>query len=183
MSKVDAILAENPNASLEELVSSRKINADQKAQAQKKPGFQATLKELEEQITQYKKVDADYQSRMTTQRETLTRGHKSELEELKQQLKKDAEAESAKTLQGKLLVFSQFLRAAAAKRSIEDEADTEESRAFEGALLLVYGGDDTAVKTAENLINGSDEAVPSVEGQPTTVKCKDEEKLPRGRVH
>lgn len=172
MSKVDAILAENPNATLEELVSSRKINADQKAQAQKKPGFQATLKDLEEQIAQYKKVDTDYQSRMASQRETLSSGHKSEIEALKQQLKKEAEAESAKTLREKLLVFSQFLRAAAAKRSIEDEVDTEESRAFEGALLLVYGGDDTAVKTAESLIEGSDEAVPSVEGQPTTVKCK-----------
>ncbi|GAB7352983.1 hypothetical protein MBLNU459_g3549t1 [Dothideomycetes sp. NU459] len=170
MSKLDAILAENPNVSLDELVASRKINADQKAQAQKKPGLQSSLKDLEEQITQYKKVDAEYQSRLTSQRDTLAQGHKSEIEELKQQLKKEAEAEGAKALREKLLVFSQFLRAAAAKRAIEDEADTEESRAFEGALLLVYGGDDTAVKTAENLIDGSDEVVLSVEGQPTTVK-------------
>ena len=53
MQKIDAILAENPNASLDELVASRKINNDQKAQALKKPGLQASLAQYDQQIVQY----------------------------------------------------------------------------------------------------------------------------------
>lgn len=173
MQKLDQILIENPNTSLDDLVASRKINNDQKAQALKKPALQASLTQLEEQIAQYKKVDAEYQARMASERESLTSSHKAEVESLKEQLKKDAEAESKGTLRKKLLVFSQFLRAAAAKRVIEEEADTEESKAFEGALLLVYGGDDKAVDAAVNLIEGADEAVPSVEGTLLSVKCRD----------
>ena len=171
MSKVDSILAQNPDTSLDDLLASRKINADQKAQAMKKPALQSSLAQLEEQLAQYKKVDSEYQSRMSSERETLTSSHKAEIQELRESFKKEAESDSKATLRKQLLLFSQFLRAAAAKRVIEEEADTEESKAFEGALLLVYGGDEKAVDAAVNLIEGSDEAVPSVEGQPLSVKC------------
>lgn len=172
MIKVDSILAENPNATLDELVASRKINQDQKQQALKRPALQASLAQLEEQLTQYKKIDSEYQTRLTGERETLTTSHKAELERVKEEAKKEAEAETRTALRKKLLIFSQFLRAAAAKRVIEEEADTEESKAFEGALLLVYGGDEKAVDAAENVIEGADEAVPSTEGQPLSIKCR-----------
>lgn len=172
MTKVDSIIAENPNASLDELVAARKINADQKAQALKKPSLQASLAQLEEQLAQVKKIDSEYQTQLSSERESLTTSHKSELDQLRQSLKKEAESEARATLRRKLLVFSQFLRAAAAKRVVEEDADTEESKAFEGALLLVYGGDDRAVDAAESLIEGADEAVPSVDGQPLSVKCE-----------
>ncbi|KAL1306475.1 hypothetical protein AAFC00_005171 [Neodothiora populina] len=170
MSRLDAILAENEGVSLDDLVASRKINNDQREQALRKPGLQATLAQLEDQITQYKKVDADYQSRMNTQHASLAASHKSEIEALKAQLQKEAEEKSKTELRKKLLTFSQFLRAAAAKRVIEEEADTEESKGFEGVLLLVYGGDEKAVDAAEKLIEGADDAVPSVEGQLLSVK-------------
>lgn len=172
MAKVDAIIAEHSDQSLEELVAARKINADQRAQALKKPALQASLTQLEEQVAQYKKIDSDHQTRLTSERDALTTSHKSEIEQLRESLKKEQQAESRTTLRAKLLVFSQFLRAAAAKRVVEEEADTDESRAFEGALLLVYGGDDKAVDAAENLIEGADEAVPSVDGVPLSVKCE-----------
>ncbi|CAD0092941.1 unnamed protein product [Aureobasidium vineae] len=172
MTKLDSILAENPGKSLDELLAARKINADQKAQASKKPALQASLAQLEEQIAQYKKVDADYQSRMSAQHLHLTSAHQAEIEKLKTSLKEQLEDQLNSALRQKLLTFSQFLRAAAAKRVIEEEADTDESKAFEGALLLVYGGDDKAVDAVMNLIQGSDEQVPSVEGELLPVKCK-----------
>jgi hypothetical protein len=172
MTKLDSILAENPGKSLDELLASRKINADQKAQASKKPALQASLAQLEEQIAQYKKVDADYQSRMSAQHSHLTSTHQGEIEKLKADLKDQLEEQLNAALRQKLLTFSQFLRAAAAKRVIEEEADSDESKAFEGALLLVYGGDDKAVDAVMNLITGSDEQVPSVEGELLPVKCK-----------
>jgi hypothetical protein len=172
MTKLDSILAENPGKSLDELLESRKINADQKAQASKKPALQASLAQLEEQIAQYKKVDADYQSRMSAQHIHLTSTHQGEIEKLKADLKDQLEEQLNSALREKLRTFSQFLRAAAAKRVIEEEADSDESKAFEGALLLVYGGDDKAVDAVMNLITGSDEQVPSVEGELLPVKCK-----------
>lgn len=172
MSKLDAILLENADKSLDELLASRKINADQKAQALKKPALQSQLNQLEEQIAQYKKVDAEYQARMSSQHTQLTSSHQSEVDRLKAAIKEEHEAAMKAVLRQKLLTFSQFLRAAAAKRIIEEEADTDESKAFEGALLLVYGGDEKAVEAAINLIEGSDEQVPSVEGLSLPVKCK-----------
>lgn len=172
MTKLDQIIADHPDLSLDDLLNTKKINADQKAQALKKPSLKASLTQLEEQITQYKKIDADYQTRMSTEKESLTGSHKKELERLRASLKQEAEEEAKTSFRKKLLTFTQFLRAAAAQRIKEEEADTEESKAFEGALLLVYGGDDKAVEAAENLIEGKDEAVPSVEGLPLSVTCK-----------
>ena len=172
MSKLDAILAQDPNTSLDDLLAARKINADQKAQAMKKPQLQASLAQLEEQLSLYKKVDAEHQSRLSQERDDLTKTHQGEIEELKKNSKTEAEAGASSGLRKKLLTFSQFLRAAAAKRLVEEETDTEESKAFEGALLLVYGGDEKAVDAAQAIIDGSDEAVPSVEGQALSVNCK-----------
>lgn len=109
---------------------------------------------------------------MNSDRESLTTSHKSEIESLRAQLEQEAAEKSKLERRKNLLTFSQFLRAAAAKRANVDEAETEESRAFEGVLLLVYGGDDAAVDAAEKLIEGSDDAVPSVEGSLLSVKCK-----------
>ncbi|PNS14523.1 hypothetical protein CAC42_3809 [Sphaceloma murrayae] len=170
MTKVDSVIAENPKSSLDELVAARKINADQKAQALKKPGLQAQLTQLEDQLVQLKKIDGEYQSRLSSEKEALERKHEAELAQVRESAKKEAEAQTATIVKQKLLVFSQFLRAAAAKRIVEEEADTDESKAFEGALLLVYGGDERAVQAAENIVEGSDESVPSVEGQALSVK-------------
>ena len=170
MQKTDAIFAENPNTSLDDLVAQRKINADQKAAALKKPQLQQQLAGYEEQIAQYRKIDSDYQSQMQKQKDELTSQHQKELEKIKEDTRVEGVSSGAAELRKNLLVFSQFLRAAAAKRTVEEEVDTDESRAFEGALLLVYGGDQKAVETAVKLIEGADEQVPSIEGMPLPVK-------------
>ncbi|KAK4505079.1 hypothetical protein PRZ48_003042 [Zasmidium cellare] len=169
MHKLDAVLSENPGVSLDDLVAQRKINLDQKAAALKKPQLQAQLADLEERSEHYRKFDSDYQVKFSKQRDELASQHQQELEKVKEELRAEAVSASSHQLRSKLLLFSQFLRAAAAKRTIEEDADTDESKAFEGALLLVYGGDDKAVDTAINLIEGSDEHVPSIEGTPLPV--------------
>ncbi|KAK4632650.1 uncharacterized protein CLAFUR5_03638 [Fulvia fulva] len=164
MQKVDSIVAENPGVSVEDLVAQRKINNDQKAQLLKKPQLQAQVQDLTERYQHYRSFDSEYQTKFTKQREELSSQHEKALEKIKEEARVEALSSSASELRKKLLTFSQFLRAAAAKRAIEDETDTDESRAFEGALLLVYGGDQKAVETAVNIIEGAGERVPSVEG-------------------
>lgn len=172
MHKTDAVIAENPDASLEDLVAQKKINQDQKASALKKPQLQGQLQQYEEQISQYKKFDAEYQTQLQSQRSDLESKHAAELDKVKEDTRLDAMTVSATEVRKKLLVFSQFLRAAAAKRNNEDQAETDENKAFEGALLLVYGGDQTAVDTAVAIIEGSEEEVPNIEGTPLPIKCK-----------
>jgi len=171
MQKVDAIIAENPDVSLDDLVASRKINADQKAQALKKPGLQAQLAQFEQQLAQYKKFDQEYQQKIAQEKESLQRLHADELEKLRDTLKAEADAASRKAFKEKFLTLSRFLRAAAARRQLEDD-DSDLTKGFEGALLLVYGGDAGAVSAAEKLIDGSDENVPSTEGVTLSVTCK-----------
>ena len=169
--KVDSIIAENPDTSLDELLSSRKINADQKAQAQKKPSLQASLAQLEEQTAQYKQFDEEYQKHHSAEKAALETSHKEDLEKVKESLVSEAKAESKKEAEGNLLILSKFLRAAAAKRQGGDETSAE-NRAFEGALLLIYGGEDSAVEAMEKLIAGSDEKVPTVDQTPSEFTCK-----------
>ncbi|KAF2660833.1 hypothetical protein K491DRAFT_674457 [Lophiostoma macrostomum CBS 122681] len=168
MQKVDSILEANPGISLEDLVASRKINADQKAQAQKKPGLQAQLTQYEEQIAQYKKFDQEYQQKIAQEKDILQKSHSGELEKLKETLKEEAALEHKKAFQEKFLTLSRFLRAAAARRQLEDD-DSDLTKAFEGALLLVYGGDASAVAAVEKLIDGSEDSVPSTEGTSLSV--------------
>lgn len=157
--------------SLDELLSSRKINQDQKAQAQKKPSLQASLTQLEEQIAQYKQFDDEYQKRILSEKLALETSHKNELEKVKETAIAEINLERAKDAKENLLVLSKFLRAAAAKRQAGDETSAE-NRAFEGALLLFYGGEVAAVVSMEKLIAGSDEKVPTVDQVPSEFTCR-----------
>lgn len=169
--KVDSIIAENPELSLDELLSSRKINADQKVQAQKKPSLQASLAQQEEQVVQFKQIDEDYQKHMAAEKVALQNSHQKELEHVRDAAISEADAASKKEAKENLLVLSKFLRAAAAKRQGGDETSAE-NRAFEGALLLIYGGEISAVEAMEKLIAGSDEKVPTVDQVPSEFTCK-----------
>ncbi|KAF1811149.1 hypothetical protein P152DRAFT_399946 [Eremomyces bilateralis CBS 781.70] len=171
MSKVDAIVAENPSLTLDELVKAKKINTDQKAQAQKKPALQAQLAQLEEQVAQYKKIDADHHSLFKAEKDKLVSSHQAELEKLRGDLAAEAAAKANTELKERLLTLSRFLRTAAARRQLNDD-QSDEALAFEGALLLVYGGDSAAVAAAEKIIQGTEEGVPSTEGQVLDVTCK-----------
>ncbi|KAI9831228.1 MAG: hypothetical protein M1819_005156 [Sarea resinae] len=166
--KVDSIIAENPGKTLDDLVASRKINNDQKAQALKKPSLQASLAQLEDQIAQYKKFDQEYQNRIVAEKAALETAHKQELETLANAVRSEVKAEAQKEARERLLVLSKFLRAAAAKRQMGEE-NTDEGKAFEGVLLLVYGGDASAVAAAEKLIDGTDDEVTGTDEKPLPI--------------
>jgi len=163
MQKTDAIIEANPGVSLDELVASRKINADQKASAEKKPGLLAQRAQLEEQLGHFHKYGQEQEEKFAKEKEVLQKSHSSELQALRDTLKAEAVLEQKKVLKEKILTLSRFLRAAAARRQLEDD-DSELTKAFEGALLQVYGGDAVAVLAAEKLIEGADDGVPSTEG-------------------
>jgi len=163
MQKTDSIIEANPGVSLDELVASRKMNADQKASAEKKPGLLAQRAQLEEQYNHFQKYGQEQEDKFAREKEILHKSHSSELEALRNTVKAEVVLEQKKLLKEKILTLSRFLRAAAARRQMEDD-DSELTKAFEGALLQVYGGDAAAVIAAENLIEGSDEGVPSTEG-------------------
>lgn len=152
-------------------MATRKINADQKAQAQKKPALQASLAQLEEQLTQYKQFDGEYQKRLAVEKAALETSHQDELEKAQEATAAATKIEAAKNTKDNLLVLSRFLRAAAAKRQDNDET-AEDNQAFEGALLLVYGGNLDAVAAMEKLIGGSDDKVPNVDGQLSEFTCR-----------
>jgi len=171
MTKVNEVVAANPGVSIDDLVSSRKINADQKTQLLKKPALQSQLAQLEEQLAQYKKFEQDFQSKINQEKEILSKTHSEEVEALRDTIKAEAALEQKKAFREKVLTLSRFLRAAAARRQLEED-DSDLTKAFEGALLLVYGGDATAVGAAEKLIDGTEDSVPSTEGVALSVTCK-----------
>ena len=171
MQKLDSVIAANPGNSLDELLATRLINADQKAQGEKKPVLQSTLNQLEEQLEHYKKFDEDTKSRFEAEKSLLESSHSDELAKVKEAAETVAKAEASKDWKEKLLSLSRFLRTAAAKRQDGDET-AEENRAFEGALLLVYGGDSKAVLAMENIINGNEDQIPTVEGELSGFTCE-----------
>jgi undecaprenyl pyrophosphate synthase len=163
-------LADNPGKSLSDLVAEKKINADQKASAEKKPALLAQIAQLEEQVAQFKKFSQEYEQRSAAEKAALKKAHEEELERVKEETLAEHTSTSTKKVQNDLLVLSKFLRAAAAKRMNGDEGSNE-NRAFEGALLQVYGGETPAVAAMEKLIFGADEQVPAVDAEPVDYTC------------
>jgi hypothetical protein len=185
MSKLDAIMSENPDLSLDDLVTTRKINADQKAQALKKPALQAQLAHYEEQLVMAKEIDEHYASKLEAQKakyeaelENVREEHKTELAAARESAAPAAAPEptqvsdALKSFKLRFLTLTRFLRAAAARRQIESSEPDDPSQAFEGVLLALYGGDSNAVFAAEKLINGSEDLVASPDGTVTSLTCK-----------
>ena len=169
--KVDAILAENPGKSLDELVAAKKINTDQKAQALKKPALQANVTQVEEQINQYKQFAAHYEERLASQKTALEKEHKEKLETFRENAVAEATETCKKEFGNRLLTLSKFLHAAAGMR-MSGDGTSGESRAFEGVLYQVYGGSSEAVASMFKLIDGADENVQAVEGDMLEFTCK-----------
>ena len=147
------------------------INADQKAQLEKKPGLMAQLEAYESQYEQYKKLDDEFQLKLDSERASLHAAHSHELERLEEVVRAEVKEEFETLFSSRLLTLSCFLRMAAAKRSDEDN-QAEDNQAFEGALLLVYGGNSSAVRAMEKLMDGSDENVPGVDIPDSGFTCK-----------
>ncbi|KAJ5794409.1 hypothetical protein N7457_001008 [Penicillium paradoxum] len=163
LAKVDAIIAENPNKSLDELVEEKKINSDQKAQVLKKPTLQATISQTEEQIGHYKQVVAQCEDRLVAQKAALVKAQDAELEAVRNNAIADATEASKAALRQQFYNVTKFLCAAAIHRR-DGDATTTESRAFEGVLFEVYAGNQAAVNSLLKIAEGVDEKVNAVEG-------------------
>jgi hypothetical protein len=153
------------------LITEKKINADQKAQALKKPALQASIVQIEEQITHFKEFAVQYEQRLTAQKAELEKAHKEGLEAIQQKAATEANKASQADLGQRLLSLSKFLYAAATMRRSGDESSSL-TRAFEGVLYQVYGGSHEAVSSMLKLIDGVDEKVVSVEGETLEITCK-----------
>ena len=163
-SKADAVIADNPGQTLDDLVAAKKLNADQKAQVLKKPALQLQLAQYEEQVTQVRKIEKDCEERFLSERKDLQDHHQRDLLVARQEAATLARKTHAENLDQNLLTLSRFLHAAAAKRASED-SDSPEAKAFEGALLSVYQGNTTSVTTLKSLIEGMQESVTSTDGE------------------
>ncbi|CAD6443627.1 38508c6e-d30e-4606-90aa-d807c8709e39 [Sclerotinia trifoliorum] len=176
-SKVDNVLAENPGKSLDELVATRKINADQKAQILKKPSLQASLAQLEEQIAQYKKFDQEYKTKLQVEKaefeKTFSERASTELEEKVNAAKESVAKEKAEEQEANLLLITKFLCLAALRRSPENDPNLDENKGIEGLLTQVYSGDEAAVAAMTKIIQGSEEICSSVNGEELTTTYAD----------
>ncbi|KAL4900017.1 hypothetical protein BDW74DRAFT_104957 [Aspergillus multicolor] len=169
--KVDAVVANNPNKTLDQLVAEKVINEDQKAQALKKPVLQAAIVQLEAQIVHYKEFAAFFEGRLESQKAELEKAQQ-EVEALQEKTASATPTPVEPTPEVKkedatqqLLCVSKFLSTAAIRRHRGEDETTPESRAFEGVLAQVYGGSLEAVASMNKLIEGTDEKVVSVDGE------------------
>ncbi|KAK3387554.1 hypothetical protein B0H63DRAFT_509325 [Podospora didyma] len=155
--KIENVIAENLGKSLDDLVSLKLINADQKSSHLKKPALHAQLAQLEEQLAQHKKIDAENRARITKHEKILTEKFEKEKADLVSELNKKADAQASDKLNESLLILSQFLRLAAARRVEPTDSGSDENLALEGVLLHIYSGDENAVATMLKLVQGVDE--------------------------
>ena len=131
----------------------------------KKPALQTQLVQLEEQLSQYRAFAQELEERFSREKATLNETHEQEITRLKEEIATQSQPPEVKDVDEELKVISHFLHAAASKRQSEG-ADSDEGRAFEGILLQVYQGNDTALSTLRNLINGSEEKVNDTDNNP-----------------
>lgn len=162
-SKVDGIVAENKDKSLEQLVAEKKINQDQKAQLLKKPALEASLAQLKAQVEQYKKFDQEYKAAAQAEKEQFqkTTGEKAvkELEDAVAAAKVQAAVAAKKEQEEGFLALSQFLRLAAVRRGEDEDPELPQNVALEALLVNVYTGDASAVGAISKIIQGSTEQV------------------------
>lgn len=162
------MIAQHPGRSLDDLVASKIINNDQKAQILKKPALQAQIIQFEEQLTQYQKVQEQYQERAAADKAEWEKA----LEKAKADALAEAKEEAEKKERGDLLVLSQFLRLAAYRREEAKDPESDESQAIEGVLLAIYSGDENAVAAMLKLFEGSSDQIWSVPGEQLQTTCR-----------
>jgi hypothetical protein len=170
--KIESVVAEHKGQDLDELVSAKVINADQKASLLKKPALQSQLAQYEEQLAQHKKVEADHRARIAEIQKGLTDKAEKEKSAAIAESKAKADAEADASLRINLLHLSQFLRLAAARRAEDVDSTADENLALEGVLLHIYSGDDNAVETMLKLVRGVEEQTTSTGGDALQTTCK-----------
>lgn len=167
-SKTDSLLSQHSGKSVDELVAAKIINQDQKAQILKKPALKAQLAQLEEQLTQYQKVNEQYRTQAVADKAEWEKS----LDKIKADAVTEAQAGFKKTTHDHLLVLSQFLRLAAYRREEAKDPESDESQAIEGVLLAIYSGDDGAVSSMLKLVEGSTDQIWSVPGDQLQTTCE-----------
>lgn len=155
----------------------KKINADQKAQALKKPSLQAAVTQIEEQLGHYKQFAAQYEEKLAIQKEALDQQkaaldkiHQEELAAVRANALADATESTSRVLRENLFEVAKFLCAAANMRRAGDE--TPEGVAFEAVLYQVYAGNQDAVTSMVKLIEGADEQIQGLEGETLDLTCR-----------
>lgn len=156
---------------MDELVATKKINTDQKAQAEKKPALQASVAQIEEQIGHLKDFAAHYEQRLASQKAELTKLHQDEVKAVQEKTAAEAKEASKKDQRAQFLSLSKFLYTAATMRRSGDETSNV-TRAFEGVLYQIYTGSHDAVASMIKVVEGVDEPVVSVEGETLEVTCR-----------
>ncbi|KAF3766492.1 hypothetical protein M406DRAFT_290957 [Cryphonectria parasitica EP155] len=168
-SKTEALIKENKDKSIEQLITAKIINADQKRQVDNKPALEAELARYEEQLAQVQKLDDEWRAiAASTKADTekaLTDKFEKEKADAIAEVKKQAEADLKKAVEDGFLVVSQFLRLVAQRRGEAPGSEEELDKANEGILASVYGGDSTAVASMVKLYHGTDDATTSVTGE------------------
>lgn len=174
--KTQALIDENKDKTIDQLLAAKIINADQKRQVDNKPALEAELARNEEQLAQVQKIDDEWRAKFNSAQaeieKKLSDKYEKEKAEAVAEAKSNAEAAAQKTLEAGFLVLSQFLRLAAHRRGEAPESDADEDMALEGVLLSVYSGDEAAVAAMLKLYEGSEDATISVAGEPLKTTCK-----------
>lgn len=169
------MIAENKDKTIEQLLSAKIINADQKRQVDNKPALEAELARYEEQLAHVQKLDDEWRGIVASAKfdteKHLTEKFEQEKAEAVAEAKAKVEAEAQKSLEDGFLVLSQFLRLAAHRRGEAPESTEDEDMALEGVLLSVYAGDRTAVDSMIKLYKGTDDVTTSVAGEPLQTTC------------
>lgn len=169
------MIAENKDKTIEQLLSAKIINADQKRQVDNKPALEAELARYEEQLTQAQKLDEEWRAIVASTKSDTEKQLADKFEQEKAdavaEAKAKAEAEAKKSLEDGFLVLSQFLRLAAHRRGEAPDSTEDADMALEGVLLSVYAGDRTAVDSMVKLYQGTDDSTTSVAGEPLQTTC------------
>ena len=171
--KAQSIVSENPGVSLDDLVASKKLNNDQKAQMERKPQLQEQVKGLEDQIDRFRQFIKDTEARFEKERGTTKESHQAEVAKARQEAADEARTQALKEHESELLTLTQFLNAASTKRLDESpETSQAEKDAFEDVLLKVYQGTSQAIGDIQKLAQGSQEKIVTVRGEELDFTCE-----------
>lgn len=163
VSKTETTITDHPGVSLDDLVKQKKINADQKAQIQKKPQLEAQLAQLEEQQKNYTDLTHDLEARFEKEKASLNEAHEAEIEKVKDELSQSSTTATTSKIKEALHVTCQFLHAAAFQRQ-RDDVEESEKQAYEAVLFHLYQGNSTALETLTKVVEGQQEKVADPSG-------------------
>lgn len=136
----------------------KKINQDQKAQLQKKPQIEAQLKQLQEQQKNFEEFAKELETKHDKEKASLQETHEAELQKAKDAATQQHTETSTTQVGDAIRTTCQFLHAVALSRS-NDSLPAEELSAYEAVLNHLYQGNQIAIDTLTNLVEGSEDKI------------------------